>query len=182
VKRIPFLPALILAATLSLASCSSVEDGPTGLGADPVPSTLFSGDGLLGTSIGSGLLACAPLPYAAASATIGAEGGTLVIGQHKLTVPAGALAGPVLISGEAPVGTVNSVKLLPEGLQFAAGKPAKLTLSYSNCPLLGSLLPKRVAYTTDLLGILSYLPSLDDLLGRTVTGSLKHFSRYAVAW
>ncbi len=182
-KRIPFLSALVLAGALSLASCSSVEDGPTGPGADPVASTsLLSGDGLLGTSIGSGLLACDPLPYASASATIGTQGGTLVIGPHRLTVPAGALAGPVVISGEAPVGTVNSVKLQPEGLQFAAGKPAKLTLSYANCPLLGSLLPKRVAYTTDLLGILSYVPSLDDLLGRKVTGSLEHFSRYAVAW
>lgn len=181
-KRIRMLSALVLAGALSLASCSSVEDGPTGLGADPAPSTLLSGDGLLGTSIGSGLLACDPLPYASAAATIGPEGGTIVIGPHKLTVPAGALAAPVLISGEAPVGTVNSVKLLPEGLEFATGKPAKLTLSYANCPLLGSLLPKRIAYTTDLLAILSYVTSIDDLFNRKVTGSLEHFSRYAVAW
>jgi hypothetical protein len=182
VKRISFLSALVLAGALSLASCSSVEDGPTGPGGDPAPSTLLSGNGLLGTSIGSGLLACDPLPYASASATIGAQGGTLIVGPHRLTVPAGAFAGPVVISAEAPVGTVNSVQLQPEGLQFAAGKPAKLTLSYANCPLLGSLLPKRIAYTTNLLDILSYVPSLDDLLGRKVTGTLEHFSRYAVAW
>lgn len=181
-KRLPSLSALVLAGALSLVSCSSVQDDPTGPGTDPAASTLLSGNGLLGTSIGSGLLACDPLPYAAGSATIGSAGGTLVIGPHRLTVPAGALAGPVVISGEAPVGTVNSVKLLPEGLQFATGKPATLTLSYANCPLLGSLLPKRIAYTTDLLSILSYVPSLDDLLGRKVTGSLQHFSRYAVAW
>lgn len=181
-KRNPYLSALVLAGVLNLASCSSVEDDPTGPGTDPAPSALLSGNGLLGTSIGSGLLACAPLPYASASATIGAQGGTLVIGPHTLTVPAGALAGPIVISAEAPVGTVNSVRLQPEGLRFAAGKPARLTLSYANCPLLGSLLPKRVAYTTDLLGILSYVVSLDDLLGRKVTGSLEHFSRYAVAW
>ena len=181
-KRTSFLSALVFAGALSLASCSSVEDGPTGPGGGPAPSTLLSGNGLLGTSIGSGLLACDPLPYASASATIGAQGGTLIVGPHQLTVPAGALAGPVVISGEAPVGTVNSVQLQPEGLQFAAGKPAKLTLSYANCPLLGSLLPKRIAYITDLLDILSYVPSLDDLLGRKVTGTLEHFSRYAVAW
>ncbi len=181
-KRIRCLSALVLAGALGLTSCSSLQDDPTGPGVETAPSTLLSGNGLLGTSIGSGLLACAPLPYASSSATIGAAGGTLVIGPHKLTVPAGALAGPVLISGEAPVGTVNSVQLQPEGLQFAAGRPAKLTLSYANCPLLGSLLPKRVAYTTDLLAILSFVPSLDVLLGRKVTGSLAHFSRYAVAW
>ena len=141
-KRFPFLSALVFAGAVSLVSCSSVEDGPTGPGASLAPSTsLLSGDGLLGTSIGSGLLACNPLPYASASATIGAQGGTLVIGPHKLTVPAGALAGPVVISGEAPVGTVNSVKLQPEGLQFASS--AYLTMSYANCSLVSRLLPER---------------------------------------
>jgi hypothetical protein len=171
---------LVFAAALSLASCSSPTDpiGPV----EQAPSALLGGGGLLGTPIGQGLLACDPLPYASGSATIGAAGGTLVIGPHKLVVPAGALEAPVLIQGEAPVGTVNGVKLQPEGLRFADGKPAKLTLSYVNCPLLGGLLPKRIAYTTDLLGILSYVASLDDLLGRKVSGSLEHFSRYAVAW
>ena len=178
--RTRLLVVLVLAGALSLASCSSLTDPTTP--SDEAPSALLGGNGLLGTTIGQGLLACDPLPYASAAATIGPEGGTLVIGPHKLVVPANALAAPVLISAEAPVGTVNSVKLQPEGLQFASGKPAKLTLSYANCPLLGSLLPKRIAYTTDLLAILSYVASLDDLLGRKVTGSLEHFSRYAVAW
>ena len=71
---------------------------------------------------------------------------------------------------EAPVGTVNSVRLSPEGLTFAADKPAALTLSYANCPLLGQLLPKRIAYTTDLLAILSYVVSLDDLIAVGAAG------------
>jgi hypothetical protein len=143
---------------------------------------LLAGNGLLGTSIGGGLLACNPLPYAADSTVIGPSGGTLAVGPHTLTVPAGALAAPVLITAEAPVGPVNSVRFGPEGLQFAAGRFATLTLSYANCPLLGSLLPKRIAYTSDLLSILSYVISVDDLLNRRVSGSLEHFSRYAVAW
>ena len=180
-NRSRILTALVLAGALSLANCSSTQD-PTSPELDPAPSARLSGNGLTGAPLLSGLLACDPLPYASASATIGAEGGTLVVGPHRLTVPAGALSSPVLISGEAPVATVNSVRLQPEGLQFAAGKPATLTLSYANCSLLGSLLPKRIAYTSDLLAILSYVPSLDDLLDRTVSGSLAHFSRYAIAW
>ena len=78
--------------------------------------------------------------------------------------------------------TTLTVRFGPEGLQFAAGQHATLTLSYANCPLLGSLLPKRIAYTTDLLSILSYVISVDDLVHRRVSGSLEHFSRYAVAW
>src|SRR5437867_3805653 len=48
-----------------------------------------------------------------------------------------------------------------------------------------SLLPccPPLAYTTpDLAAILDYLPSMDDADSKTVTGHLKHFSDYAVAW
>ena len=183
-KRTRFLAALLFVSALSVVSCSSGEDGPSGPSSEQPPAALLgnSGGGILGTGIGSGLLACTPLPYAVTQLTVGSAGGTLLVGPHKLTIPAGALSTPVLITAEAPVGTVNSVRLSPDGLTFAAGKPASLTLSYSNCPLLGQLLPKRIAYTTDLLAILSYVVSLDDLIAKRVTGTLAHFSRYAVAW
>jgi hypothetical protein len=183
-KRTQFLAALLFVSALSVVSCSSGDDGPSGPSSEQTPAALL-GDpsgGILGTGIGSGLLACTQLPYAVTAQTVGPEGGTLLVGPHTLTIPAGALSGPVQITAEAPVGTVNSVRLSPEGLTFAAGKPAKLTLSYANCPLLGQLLPKRIAYTTDLLAILSYVLSVDDLLAKRVTGTLAHFSRYAVAW
>jgi hypothetical protein len=174
--------SLVLAAALSVVGCTS-GDGPTGLGfEDQSPDPALSSSGLLGTPIGSGLLACNPLPYASTQKTIGAAGGIIDVGPHRLTIPAGALSQPVLIKAEAPVGQVNSVKFLPEGLTFAKGKPAKLTMSYANCPLVGRILPKRIAYTNDLLQILSYILSVDDLLAKKVTGTLEHFSRYAVAW
>ena len=172
--------AFALVVFLTFAGCTD-GDGPTGLSGEP--STLLGGSGgLLGTGIGTGLLACEALPYAINTVTIGPEGGTISVGPHVLRVPAGALSQPVAITAEAPVGRVNSVRLLPEGLVFAAGKPARLTLSYANCPLLGQMLPKRVAYTDDVLSILSYLLSVDDLLGRKVSANLEHFSRYVVAW
>ena len=59
---------------------------------------------------------------------------------------------------------------------------AYLTMSYANCNLLGSLLPKRIAHTSDLLDILEYLLSFDNVLARKVTAGLEHFSTYAVAW
>jgi hypothetical protein len=55
-------------------------------------------------------------------------------------------------------------------------------MSYANCSLLGRLLPKRIAYTTDQLQILYYLLSLDNLLGKNVTGTVNHFSAYVIAW
>ena len=55
-------------------------------------------------------------------------------------------------------------------------------MSYANCNLLGSLLPKRIAYTNNLLEILEYLISLDNIFLKKVTGKLDHFSGYAIAW
>jgi len=54
--------------------------------------------------------------------------------------------------------------------------------SYANCSLVGNLLPKRIAYTTDDLQILYYLLSLGNPLSQTVTGQVNHFSAYVIAW
>jgi hypothetical protein len=95
-------------------------------------------------------------------------------------VPPGALDSVVVISGVAAADSVVSVRFAPEGLTFS--RPARLTLSYASCPLVWSLLPKRVVYTTDALELLQLLLSSDDLLHRKVSADLDHFSRYAVAW
>jgi hypothetical protein len=39
-----------------------------------------------------------------------------------------------------------------------------------------------VVYTDEQLRILELLPSIDLRFNQTVTGSIRHFSRYAVAW
>lgn len=127
-----------------------------------------------------GLLQCTPLPYDSTTRTIGPDGGTIQVGPHVLTIPAGALAAPVTITAVAPSDTVNRVQFRPEGLSFA--QPASLSMSYANCSLAGQLLPKRIAYTTDALVILEYLLSFDDLFTQRVTGQLNHFSNYAIAW
>jgi hypothetical protein len=127
-----------------------------------------------------GLLTCTPLAADSVTQTIGPEGGTIVVGANTFSVPAGALDSAVAITAVAPSDSVNRVQFQPEGLTFQ--QPASLTMSYANCDLAGSILPKRIAYTTDLLLILDYLPSVDDLSGQTVTGLVSHFSDYAIAW
>ncbi|HXL52848.1 MAG TPA: hypothetical protein VN945_06905 [Gemmatimonadales bacterium] len=137
---------------------------------------------LIGDLLGAtGLLQCSTLPYATATQTIGSAGGTIRVGPHTLTVPAGALSSPVAITGTLVTGRgVNAVHFQPEGLKFA--RSASLTMSYANCSLLDQLLPKRIAYVSDGLGILSYLLSIDNLFAKRVTGRVDHFSNYAVAW
>jgi hypothetical protein len=120
------------------------------------------------------------MPTATATQTIGRWGGVLQVGPHTLVVPAGALDSAVQITATAPSGDINLVQFKPEGLRF--NRSASLTMSYANCNLLGSLLPKRIAYTSNALEILEYLLSLDNIFLKRVTGKLDHFSGYAIAW
>ena len=180
-KRSPRFSLLLMASVLGAVLSCSTDQIPTGPVAQASVSSPLS-SGLVEPDLWRGLLYCRPLPYASTTQTIGPSGGTISVGPHTLTIPAGALSRSVAITAEAPSDSVNSVQLLPQGLTFAAGKPARLTLSYSNCSLLGILLPKRIAYTTDSLTLIQLLPSIDDLLRRRVSASLKHFSRYAVSW
>jgi hypothetical protein len=165
---------VVVALCLSLALACG-DHSPTA--APPAPEASLLGSLLAPT----GLLKCSSLPYAQSAVTIGPAGGSISAGPHTLVVPPGALTAPTTITMTVPTGLgVNAVKFQPAGLRFLA--PAALTMSYSNCSLLGNLLPKRIAYTDDNLNIISYLISLDNLLSDKVTGKVSHFSDYVVAW
>jgi len=168
---------VVASVLLLVAALACTDRTPTSVPVAPAPDASLIG-GLLGAT---GLLKCSNLPYASSTKTIGALGGSISAGPHTLVIPPGALSAPTTITMTAPSGLgVNAVKFAPEGLRFSA--PAVLTMSYSNCSLLGKLLPKRIAYTDDNLNILSYLLSLDNLFSKNVTGKVNHFSDYVVAW
>jgi hypothetical protein len=177
-KAVRALAVLILV-FLVAPSCGEPPSAPAVPAAAPVPAPQA---GLIGGLLGpTGLLKCSNLPYATNTKTIGPLGGSISAGPHTLKVPPGALLSPTTITMTAPTGMgVNAVRFQPEGLRFA--RSAALTMSYSNCSLLGNLLPKRIAYTDDNLNILYYLLSLDNLLSKKVTGKVNHFSDYVVAW
>ena len=175
--------ALTLGLLVFVLSCAADRPSPLGVAATPAPNADLVGD-LLGTTTSllsaTGLLKCSPMPTYTASRTIGQSGGTIVVGPHYLTIPAGALPGPTTITAVAPSDKVNRVRFWPQGLQFQ--KSATLTMSYANCNLLGKVLPKRIAYVDNDLEILYYVLSLDILNLRRVQGKIDHFSSYAVAW
>src|SRR5260370_26367714 len=174
-KAARILVVALLAGGLALASACSDRTPTTPQ--PPAPS-----GSLLGSLLGpTGLLTCSNLPYDSTTQTIGIGGGSLSVGPHTLIIPPGALSKPTAITMVLPTGLgVNAVKFKPAGLQFRT--PAPLTMRYANCSLLGKLLPKRIAYTTDNLQILYYLLSLDNLLSKDVTGPVNHFSAYVIAW
>lgn len=161
--------------TLVLASCG--DHSPTA-----VPPVAPPNPSLIGALLRPiGLLQCSALPAASVTQTIGPAGGSITVGPHLLRIPAGALAAPTSITATLDVTRgVNGIRFQPEGLRFQSA--AYLTMSYANCNLLGRLLPKRIAYTNNLLQILEYLLSVDNLFTKKVTGQVRHFSEYVLAW
>jgi hypothetical protein len=140
------------------------------------------GDALGGTLGGvveiTDLLTCTEQKYVAVSQTVGPNGGKIIVGEHTLVIPEGALSKKTQITAEQMRGSNNSVRFSPEGLQFE--KPALLTMSYRNCLVV--LLPKTIVYTTEKFKILEVLRSLDLFRKQTVTAPIDHFSRYVVAY
>jgi hypothetical protein len=126
------------------------------------------------------LVSCTPLPYDSVTEVIGPGGGTIRVGAQALVVPPGALDSEVVITAVAPSDTINAVQFQPAGLHFNV--KASLVMSYANCGIVGALLPQNVVYVDSSLNILDVLPSLTDPLSQTVTGSVRHFSEYALAW
>jgi hypothetical protein len=173
-----FLGLLMVAGT----SCTTDNaTGPTEPALTPEMG-LFDNGGLLGTGLLKGLLYCSPLPNSSTSKSITTAGGTINMGPHSIYFPPGAVSRTTTITAQVVSDSVNSVRLLPEGLKFNRGRPAVLTLSYSNCSLLTRLLPKKIVYTSERLNILEVLLSLDNIFTRKVSAPLDHFSRYAVAY
>ena len=160
---------VVLVLGLLCGSCLSDRSPPTGITAE------FSTQATSGS-----LLQCTKLAASSVKQTIGTAGGTMWIGPHVFVVPSGALAQPVTINAKTAGGTGNAVEFKPVGLVFL--KPAYLVLSYANCSTVGSSTSKQVAYTTDSLAILYYVPSSDNGSGQQVTGQISHFSNYAIAW
>jgi len=174
------VPAVVLAVVLLFGiGCSSTRDDATAPSADPSAELTTVSLTPVSTVLNSlDLLICKPLPYASSTAVVGPQGGTVKVGKTTLVIPRYALPSTVTIKAEQVPGSVNSVRFSPEGLRFA--KPATLTMSYDNCVL--TLPTKQIVYTTEGLRILELLKSLDLRLSRTVSASIEHFSRYAVAY
>ena len=192
-NRTRFASLLLFAGLVAGTGCASDFTGPSTEAvaveqpADTVesPALLLGSllDGTLATVTNTvsstvSLLSCSSLPYRVTTKTIGAEGGTISVGRHRLIVPRGALTRNVTITAEQMPGTSNSVRFSPEGLRFE--RSTALTLSYENC--LDLPLPKRIAYTNEGMTILELLLSRDVPSKQTVTGPVDHFSRYAVAY
>jgi hypothetical protein len=137
------------------------------------------------------IASCAPESAATGSAIIGNAGGFITAGAHTLTVPANALLDSVEITMSVGTDSARSVTFLPEGLQFQSNRPSTLTLSYTGCEFPEDSLGNPaghipggagIAYVGNDQSILEFKAGTIDTLANTISGKLRHFSRYAVAW
>jgi hypothetical protein len=167
-----------LAAMMVAAACSTEKP------VSPVAPNAGLLDPITGLVSGlvNGLVSCPTSTSYTTTKTIGTGGGTINVGPHSLVIPSGALSSNVSITATAPAGQHIKVEFKPEGLKFA--KTSALTMSYKQCNLVSGLLSKllfKVVYVDNNNNVLEVLPSVMNLLKQNVTGSLKHFSAYAVA-
>jgi hypothetical protein len=167
-----FVPVALFGAAL-FAAVSCGDQAPT----EPRPDALLFG---LLSSPKLSLVTCTPMPYDSVTQTVGPAGGTIQVGAYSLVIPAFALDSAVTITAVAPSDTVNAVRFQPQGLHF--NQKASLTMSYANCGIVFWVLPQDIAYTDDSLNIIDVLPSVPNVWSQTVTGSIRHFSEYALAW
>ena len=114
-----FVLAVVLAAGVSCTSDDALgpsePSAPAQMMADDQQSLLLGG--VLDEIKSTQLLSCSEQPYVAVTKVIGPGGGTIVVGTHKLVIPAGALARDYTIRAEQMRYRVNSVRLWPEGLR-----------------------------------------------------------------
>lgn len=133
--------------------------------------------GLTELAAGSPLLVCRPERYAADVRTIGPEGGVLRAGRHSLTIPAGALREPTVITMEAPPSLSAAVRFAPHGLKFAV--PLTLAVDYGRC-LVPAGDAAGVAYVDAALDVLEWPATRAGKAGR-VEARIWHFSTYVAA-
>jgi len=132
-------------------------------------------DAVYGPEVNPFMVPCRAIP-------IGPEGGTVVLGLHRLIVPPGALSERVLIKLANASVTSVGVDASPEGLTFAL--PVTLTLSfhgtqYEDCVDCGAEALQIFYMAPD--GTLEAYESTVDLAAETVSAQLTHFSRYIIS-
>lgn len=122
------------------------------------------------------------------SQLIGADGGSLHLAGHSITVPAGAVAEPTVFSMtlltngyvQVELEAISAGLLSDVGAGGFNGKTVALSLTYAWA--------SNVSDPADLVilrmhedGRVEPLPTTVDSKGKTVTAQLDHFSRYCMA-
>jgi hypothetical protein len=186
-----------IALTLIAAAGCSTEGTPTL--AAPIGAPTEASAGLVGTlggvvnstlTLATGMQRTAPLAESiTVTKTIGAFGGTLSIPAAgvTVTVPAGALVAPTVITMTARAGSLIAYDFAPHGITFA--KPLVFTqqLAGTNANPISALFFK-LAYYPDASLLTQTTALVSELIDGAVnyrnwtyTSSIRHFSGYIIS-
>jgi hypothetical protein len=124
------------------------------------------------------LVWCQSHPMVQVSGNIGPAGGTIVVGNARLTIPPGAITQTVHFTATQPGGYNAQVTFEPSGLQFK--KPAGLAFDVSGCNV-SSYTPDIVLLNDEGV-IVERIPATYSNYWHQVAAPVKHFSTYALAW
>jgi hypothetical protein len=119
------------------------------------------------------------------TAVIDQNGGSLNIGNHVLTVPAGAVDAPTTfvmtkLVDEIEVG-LTATRLLPNDIgRQGFNVPLRLSLSYAHAAEVPANLSEMKVGWVKLNGSIEVQQSQVDSAGEVVVGTLDHFSAYAI--
>jgi hypothetical protein len=191
--------AVLIAVAVVLAGCGDVLQPPSPLaGVNTSAGLLSDGTASVEESVASvGEILVAPLHRTAAlpadvswSFTVGPSGGTSSHAATGLTisVPRGALSSTVTITVTALAGTPVAYGFAPHGLVFAKKVQLSQSLSGLDVGLVSSLLFQGAhfagdepAYTDGLALVTETVSAHVNLLSRTVSFPIEHFSGWIVA-
>lgn len=163
----------------------------------PEPTALHLVEAAPPTSGGGASYALLATPSDSAVASIGYWGGTLSLGGHTLTVPRGAVSDwtrfvmsdpdPLYIGVSLTATSCSNEACLTRGSQNDVGaagfaKPLDLKLSYAKALFVPDANLLVVVHVTGEYPrvVLDPQPTTIDQVSRTITGSVSHFSRYAI--
>lgn len=119
---------------------------------------------------------------------IGESGGKLVLGQHVLEVPAGAVSGPTtftmstVVSDEIKVSLTATQVTTNDIGERGFATPVRLTLSYKNASEIPDNEEDLTILWVKLDGSKEPQPSSVDVQGKRVSSPLGHFSDYALGF
>ena len=164
-----------LLATLAGAA-ASCADSPAALPAPGAPASLarFSG---------AAPLECPVSTATSATATIGAHGGILEAGGHRVIIPANAVLFPTRFTMTVPASRYVEVDVKAAGLEhFEFLQPVVMSLSYARCTRTDIDRESLRIYYVDsqTREILEDKGGVDNKLTRTVTTVTDHFSGYLI--
>jgi len=164
------MTTIVLVGVLLFAGCSQT----------PVDPTVNSEPQLLTRAVrAAGSASLAPVNLYAEKVISTTQGGTLSLLDVTMTIPPGAVPNDTLFSIFIPDDTVFFNEFGTDGLVF--NKPVVVTMSYRQADLSGVKESTiRLAWYNKSTGTFEDVPCDVDLVAKTVTATLSHFSAYGL--